>query len=106
MRHPIDMAGFGVSAYWPISVMRLMPNIFNGPYRIWGMMTQFVKNANQGKSGVIGFGRSFNGPTFIVIGLSARQFSSIMSLNTDFVTITQMSNQMSKILRPIRDFFW
>ena len=86
---PNLLSGFGVSALWPTSVLRLMP-IIGGTSNVWGAMTQFAKNVIHHKGATVGFGRSFSGPAIMFFGTSYRSFSSMITWNTNFTEIGEV----------------
>ncbi|MGA1842202.1 MAG: putative Ig domain-containing protein [bacterium] len=89
LSNPSQLSGFGVSAFWPRSVLRLMP-IIGGTSNVWGAMLQFAKNVTSHKGATVGFGKSFSGPAIMFFGTSYRAFSSMLSWNTDFVDVEEV----------------
>jgi RHS repeat-associated protein len=89
LSNPNQLSGWGVSAFWPMSVMKLMP-VIGGSSNIWGMMCQFAKKVKRSEGFSIGFGQSTSGPAMMFFGPSYRMFSSMVSYNSNFIPVEQM----------------
>lgn len=73
---PNQLSGWSVSAFWPTSVLRLMP-LIGGSSNVWGTMTQFAKNVTNHRGAVVGFGKSTSGPALMFFGTSYRMWKNV-----------------------------
>jgi RHS repeat-associated protein len=97
MTDPQQLSGWGFSAFWPTSVMHLLP-LIGGRSNVWGAMCQFAKNVKHHTGAVVGFGQSSSGPGTLFFGTSYRMFSTAVDYNSSFVPIAQIAQWASDIV--------
>ncbi|HPD01211.1 MAG TPA: RHS repeat-associated core domain-containing protein, partial [Acetivibrio sp.] len=94
MSNPQQMADFGFSAAWPLSVLHLIGRIMTFRGSTWGLMTQFAKNAKNNRGWTAVFGQSTSGPAYFAIGPSSRSFSSLIGWDSQYVSLKELSPQI------------